>query len=652
MSVTGLGRIATAEKMSVDQLREALQNKTLPAYIAVPLIEEKLDMNSRMKSMMAMQQAQQPQMPIADRVMQRADMESGISALPSNLAPAQGMAGGGIIAFADGGDAEEDDDDEDDDEISYGATRMDKENEALLMQLLASSRAVPGMGAGTLGTGIVPPAEMPARASTVGKDLGIEALAPGASTPAITLSSAKEERSTGIKVPSGHKYESKIVSKAEDMGIDPKFALYLAGKETGGLKNPETARSRAGAMGIMQLMPGTAKDMGVKDPFDPEQNIEGGLRYAKLMMDKYKDPKLAAIAYNWGPGNTDKWLRAGADPDKLPKETRNYVASLKEGGAIRFQNEGLVDPLFSADTGASGVMPRSELVEMMTLKQLQEYNRTGVIPPEIRKKIGDKGVGGVPMFGKGAYDTDKKAIPSTLAQTATPESRVLQSQYEAQDMQEGDLGRLSTPASAALTAAAQGAAEEKAAAPSFADKLEALLSKREAGITAQRQQDKYMAMLAAGLGMMGGRSRYAAENIGQGALQGVAAMQASNKLRAAEENALLSGRLGQYRIGQGEALRTQLAGEAQQTRLTQQLSAAKTRMMNEIIKAKKMDPLASMQDPNIVASVAAQADAMLAKDPGYQSIYKKIYGMDFTPERMAVAPVDTVKKYGLTPKNQ
>lgn len=103
MSVSGLGRIATAERMSVDQLKEALQNKTLPAYIAIPLIEEKMDMTSRMRNMAAMQQARQAQSPIAEEVMQRAATEGGIDALPSNIASAQGMAGGGIVAFDDGG---------------------------------------------------------------------------------------------------------------------------------------------------------------------------------------------------------------------------------------------------------------------------------------------------------------------------------------------------------------------------------------------------------------------------------------------------------------------------------------------------------------------------------------------------------------------
>lgn len=98
---SALGRIAMAEKMSVNQLKEALQNKTLPAYIAIPLIEEKMNMQDRMRNAGMQQAPQQP--PIADRVMQRAEA-AGIDRLPSNLAPTQGMAGGGIVAFEGGGE--------------------------------------------------------------------------------------------------------------------------------------------------------------------------------------------------------------------------------------------------------------------------------------------------------------------------------------------------------------------------------------------------------------------------------------------------------------------------------------------------------------------------------------------------------------------
>ena len=92
-----------ADRMSVDQLKEALQNKTLPAYIAIPLIEEKMDMQDRMRNSAMMQQAPRPAPPpIADRVMQRAEA-SGIDQLPTNLEPVRGAAGG-IVAFDEGGE--------------------------------------------------------------------------------------------------------------------------------------------------------------------------------------------------------------------------------------------------------------------------------------------------------------------------------------------------------------------------------------------------------------------------------------------------------------------------------------------------------------------------------------------------------------------
>jgi len=105
MSVTGLGRVAMAEKMSVTQLKEALENKTLPAYIAAPLLEEKLDMQEHMRTYAMMRQAQQSksQPPILDRVVQRAKT-AGIDQLPSNLTPTQDLAGGGIVAFGGGGE--------------------------------------------------------------------------------------------------------------------------------------------------------------------------------------------------------------------------------------------------------------------------------------------------------------------------------------------------------------------------------------------------------------------------------------------------------------------------------------------------------------------------------------------------------------------
>lgn len=85
--------------------------------------------------------------------------------------------------------------------------------------------------------------------------------------------------------------------------------------------------SSAGAKGLMQLMPENCRDLGVEDPFNIEQNIEGGVKHIKEYIDKYNgDVEMALMAYNGGPTRMmNRGVESMADIYKMPKETQNYV---------------------------------------------------------------------------------------------------------------------------------------------------------------------------------------------------------------------------------------------------------------------------------------------------------------------------------------
>ena len=115
--------------------------------------------------------------------------------------------------------------------------------------------------------------------------------------------------------------EHLVDQNAAKWQVDPALIKAVIANESGFDAN---ATSRAGAMGLMQLMPGTASELGVGNAYDPAQNVAGGTRYLKGLLQRFNgDLRLAVAAYNAGPEAVEKY--GGVPPYS---ETQNYVTSV------------------------------------------------------------------------------------------------------------------------------------------------------------------------------------------------------------------------------------------------------------------------------------------------------------------------------------
>jgi hypothetical protein len=511
----------------------------------------------------------QPQM-MAQAPMPQLPEEVGIA---QNPVPPMQMAGGGIIAFAPGGDV----DDDDDDDESY-EDYLDELQRARLESMILNTYQDTDTGA------------------------GIAQLRPPSETKTVI-----EE----IKAP----------KKGKD-NIE-ELTAYVLKKESGGRrydKEGNLLTSPKGALGEMQVMPMTIKDpgFGVRAARDnsPDEIARVGRDYLSAMYSRYGDPKLAAIAYNMGPGATDKWLAAGADPRKLPAETRGYVAQMAQGGEVERYQTGGYRPLSAeaADylrrqkdrftpSGSSKTFSPDRSSRMMTgssdvnvypgMSDLNYYNElaaelekdptyepyreemekllkrnpdllkarqpaTNIIGPLAapQKKTaataptgGGKAISAPPAN----YVPDEAGSPYIDGMPPVP----------GRNIQAGG----STPAEAVMSA------EDKLFA-----QMQSALSKREARLEAARKQDPWLAGLAAGLGMLGGTSPYAMVNIGQGGGQGVAQYAASQRARAAEEAGIGALQNKMYSSALTGALRRDLQAqtkESKESKLNQDLQIAK-----------------------------------------------------------------------------
>jgi soluble lytic murein transglycosylase-like protein len=108
-----------------------------------------------------------------------------------------------------------------------------------------------------------------------------------------------------------------VVAAAARRNVDPALIEAVIENESG---FDDRALSKAGAQGLMQLMPGTAAGLGVRDPYDARQNVDGGARYLRSLLDRFGSVRLALAAYNAGPHAVERF--GGVPPYA---QTREYV---------------------------------------------------------------------------------------------------------------------------------------------------------------------------------------------------------------------------------------------------------------------------------------------------------------------------------------
>jgi len=150
---------------------------------------------------------------------------------------------------------------------------------------------------------------------------------PGTEAPVRSYSVPHSEKVRATRYVTGDRggaYDDIIVEHARLNGVRPDLVRAVVQVESG--FNPY-ARSPKGALGLMQLMPATAREFGVANAFDAAENVRGGVAYLRRLLDRYgDDEQLALAAYNAGPGAVDRY------GENVPpyRETQNYVTRIKQ----------------------------------------------------------------------------------------------------------------------------------------------------------------------------------------------------------------------------------------------------------------------------------------------------------------------------------
>ena len=505
---------------------------------------------------------QQPMMP-PEQMMQAPQLPEDVG-IAQNPVPPMQMAGGGIIAFDEGGDVDE----EDEYNEMLEKAREDDFNEQIYSMLFNRNQ---------------------------NQDTGSVGIASG-------FSGADE----GIK---------------DSVGDVERLRAQIMQKESGGRrydKQGNLLTSSKGALGEMQVMPATAKDpgFGIKPAKNnsPDELRRVGDEYAEILLNRYRDPKLAMIAYNMGPGATDKWLAAGADPRKLPKETQGYIrgVNLAEGGEVkRFQYGG------STMGGFDDVY--TDLGATFTRPEIDEY----VIDP---------------MTGEKAFSGYRS---KSKAKQPKKDVRKADSEETEQFFQQ-----FQTKPATAIPQSPEGVKELRKEASEEGFNLMKYIQDRQAKMDKAAEKDKWQAGLAAGLGILGGTSQYALENIGKGGQMGVQQLAQLQKTRAAQEAATgkLYGTASQAEI-MNKIRRDQLEEnrEIKDRQLAQRLLTEKNEFIQKRLKSRGMDEM--ILNNLRLAKATGKLDP--AKQAQLDHYERQIRDIEREANRMFAAPGSGMKIVGV-----
>jgi hypothetical protein len=578
----------------------ARQNALQGAGQTPPTVMEQLmAQNAQAEQPQMPQQMPQQMAPMQQPMPQEMPQDMGVGQLPI---PERQYAGGGIIAFADGGMSDYEDDDYEDslEEADYNS--------------------------------------MIERAMNAGED---------DYTPTFETRHAKGSPQSFPNT--GRDVGIASVRPQQDGDIRSRLLSTIMQKESGGKRHDKHGNlltSPKGAEGEMQVMRYTARDpgFGVKPAQNnsPDELKRVGDDYAMAMYNRYKDPKLAMIAYNMGPGATDKWLASGADPRRLPRETQGYISgvNLAHGGEVQhFASKGYVEENTEYDPfsgmpigGAETYIPRS---------------KTREIPAEYFMDL--------PEQRKAAAQANKNMIsPKVVPPKMPPELQnvpVRSNTPTAQEFKDFDqAAALFQAENMGRNASTQAQETPKSRLDQYMEKMLA----REAAMEARRGDDKNMALLTAGLGILGGTSPYAMANIGQGALAGVQNLREADKQRAAEQSALDKSMLyatryqGVEDLAKQNALYNRGVKQQQYNLDVQKLGTEQQKIaigqyethINNAIKSLDRNPLLTA-DP--VARAAAEEKIL--NSPTARSLYKRAYGdMGVEPQKGTTIRFDSKGK--------